>query len=328
MTETQKAGLRKVLLFLLAVLFAELAYTFLHEGGHALAILISGGTVTEFNLNFFDLSAHVGHAGDFTRAQTLTVNLAGVSLPILAWAVFMLFAPRRGSQPLEIIKIVCSVAFLSTLLAWIVIPILFLAGARPGDDSTAFLINSGLHPLLVTGGALLVLTGGLALFRFKVGRFQDEISFLRGNDPAQNPALGKAALALAAVIILAGAAGLAFGWFGGAGAITGAPRPPEGYSFVQKIDLPKAEYERETVFAFVIDKKEEAGVYLLLQDVVSEYLEVRLEGLDGYSRIITHSEGYTANYDTHKMEAVLEPGEYRLTLSSRSSRGALSVFMR
>ena len=48
---------------LLVLLITALSYTALHEGGHALAGLSFGGRITDFNVNFFNLGAHVGIDG-------------------------------------------------------------------------------------------------------------------------------------------------------------------------------------------------------------------------------------------------------------------------
>lgn len=80
-------------------------YTFLHEGGHALVILLSGNAITAFNLNFFDLSAHVEMTGQFPPAGAALNYLAGVALPLLLWAVFMAVAPRRMNVVMEMIKV-------------------------------------------------------------------------------------------------------------------------------------------------------------------------------------------------------------------------------
>ncbi len=52
---------------LLILLGIALAYTVLHEGGHALAGLAFGGTVREIDVNFFNLGAHVNIDGSFRR---------------------------------------------------------------------------------------------------------------------------------------------------------------------------------------------------------------------------------------------------------------------
>ena len=57
-------------LVLFVFLFVFFLYTFLHEGGHALAGLFFGQSLTEFDVSFWDFSAHVGMAGgELTQGQ-------------------------------------------------------------------------------------------------------------------------------------------------------------------------------------------------------------------------------------------------------------------
>ncbi len=51
-----------ILLLMFILVFVLFTYTFLHEGGHALAGLFFGQALTEFDVNFLNLSAHVGMA--------------------------------------------------------------------------------------------------------------------------------------------------------------------------------------------------------------------------------------------------------------------------
>ena len=67
--------------FLIA-LFVLVVYTVLHESGHALVGLAFGGTITAFNTNFLNLTAHVGIEGNFSILQQCLVAVAGVSFPL------------------------------------------------------------------------------------------------------------------------------------------------------------------------------------------------------------------------------------------------------
>src|SRR6185369_16869958 len=91
---------------LLLTLFVLVTYTFLHEGGHAIVGLLMGGTITAFNLNFLNLSAHVGIEGDLTTFQNCVISLAGVSFPLLIWAAFLSLAPRRSNLVIDSVKLI------------------------------------------------------------------------------------------------------------------------------------------------------------------------------------------------------------------------------
>ena len=69
-----------VALILFVALFVFFIYTFLHESGHAIIGLLSGQSLTEFNVNFWDFSAHVGMAGGkLTQAQLACKSAAGAA---------------------------------------------------------------------------------------------------------------------------------------------------------------------------------------------------------------------------------------------------------
>ena len=135
---------------LLVLLITALSYTALHEGGHALAGLSFGGRITDFNVNFFNLGAHVGIDGKFSQSQLAVINVSGVILPFLAWALMMLALPKKDIANLQWIKIISAMGFINSLLAWVILPFLYLAGkAPPSDDVTKFIHNSGLPALAV-----------------------------------------------------------------------------------------------------------------------------------------------------------------------------------
>src|SRR5450759_2969470 len=150
---------------LLIALGVALAYTVLHEGGHALAGLAFGGTVREIDVNFFNLGAHVNIDGSFSRYQEAVINVSGAALPFLVWLVLTFALPKEGSPLVLWAKFIASAGTLCSLLAWVVIPFLYIKNDAPaGDDVTRFLANSGLPPLAVAFGALVLFVGGWFLF--------------------------------------------------------------------------------------------------------------------------------------------------------------------
>jgi hypothetical protein len=111
-------SLQKIFLLLITLLASLFLYTFLHEAGHALVSVLVGGHIQVFSVNFWDLSAHVSAAGDFSRGQQIVSNLAGVGLPILVWLGFILAAPRRANLLLELVKLCASLMALNPLLVY------------------------------------------------------------------------------------------------------------------------------------------------------------------------------------------------------------------
>jgi hypothetical protein len=173
--------IQKIFLFLVLAVFCLFLYTFLHEGGHALAGVLAGAKLTGFNINFLDFSAHVSLIGEFTPAEKVANTLAGPGLPLLVWLVFILAVPKRTNFALESIKLAGTMMFLSTLLAWVVLPLVYLSGDFPPDDVTDFLIHSGAVPLGVTIAALGAYAGGWLLFMRKIDGLRHEVGQLRGS---------------------------------------------------------------------------------------------------------------------------------------------------
>jgi hypothetical protein len=325
--ETKPSHLLKILLLLFIMLFVVFSYTFLHEGGHALVGVLSGGRLTEFSLNFFDLSAHVGMDVDFSPLQRVLNNLAGAGLPLLAWFFLLLALPRQGNLAVESLKVGSTLVVLSTLLAWIALPLLFLAGNAPSDDVTNFLRNSGLHPLLVSGAALALYAGGWLLFRSRIPGLRSELTlFQKPDQEVVTPAAWKSVSVMAAAFLLFGLVGFSANGFRLAAGRGDPFQPPSGYRLVTTIDLSEQEHKQETVHTFTIDRARVAGVFLLVEDVNTPYLEVVLTGPEGYSQVILHAEGYTASRDNPHLEELLQAGEYRVILTSRRSPGRISIY--
>lgn len=314
---------QKILVVVLVTLFATFAYTFLHEGGHALVVLLSGGSLTRFSANFWQLSAHIETNATLTPAQTLANNLAGVSLPLLVWAGFLLLMPRRTNFVLAALKGISSILILSTLWAWIILPLVALFGQAPaGDDVTSFLVNSGLPPLWVTLAALALLMGGMA---FAINRL-DGLAALRaaGADLAALPIrhslltlLGLSALLLLVVF-----------WLNGFRLNPDPLQPPAGYMLLQKIDLSQAQSEQAAICEFSLAEPTAEGMYFVLKDIRSDYLDIQVVGPDGTTYPILHAEGYTATGISFYLEETLPPGRYTCLLTSRQSSGMLRIYLK
>jgi len=82
------------------------------------------------------------------------------------------------------------------------------------------------------------------------------------------------------------------------------------------------------VYTFTSSKLAEVGVYLLVENINSDYFEVKLTGPDQYDRLIIHVEGYTAHQDNPHLEENLLPGQYYFILTSQPSPGVLSIYTR
>lgn len=330
MRGTRTLKIQKIFLLLFVGLFIVFIYTFLHESGHALVGLLSGGRITSFSVNFINLSAHVTVDGNLTPAQTIVMNLAGIFLPLLVWLVFILAVPKKANFALELVKFLGSIGFLGSLLPWIIFPLLFLAGKAPGDDSTSFLRNSGVHPLWVSMAALLIFIGVWTLFRLKSN---GPITLFRQTDQESiAPGARKTIVILNGIFVLCGLLAFGFNGFKLSASRPAPVKPPQGYILVKTIDLSGVEYSGEAVHAFNLDKPKKVGIYLFVQEIDYDYFEVKLTGPNQYSFTIIRLEGsdrktphkvYTAS-----MEENLQLGQYRLLLTNRRSSGLLFIYTR
>lgn len=140
-------------------------YSFIHELGHSIVVIVMGGKLTEFNPN--PLNAHMHYIGNFTNVELSIINAGGVALPWIIWIIFILICHKKASNILEYIKLVTSVIILGSMLPWIIIPII---GNRPlGDDVTKFLNFSRLNPISVS-----VVSFGLFLFNIFIALLKIE----------------------------------------------------------------------------------------------------------------------------------------------------------
>ena len=173
----QAAAQVGVVTFILVFVLA--GYTLLHEGGHALLGLFYGGTVTAFDVSFWDLSAHVGLEGEFTPGQQAIISVAGVGLPYLVCLLLILLSPRELNSVLSWLRLVGFLAVINSLLGWVALPLLSLLTRVAGDDSLNFLQYVPVHPLLVSGAALAFYVAGWLILWRRVGSPRTLIGGLR-----------------------------------------------------------------------------------------------------------------------------------------------------
>lgn len=172
-------SLRSPLALLYTVFFVVFLYTFLHEGGHALVALLCGAQLRGLSIGLLTLGARADVAGNLSRAQWAAVSVAGVTTPLLLWAAMMLSVPRRGSPLLELFKTVSAIGVLTTLLSWVLLPLLYRAGyALPGDDVTLFLRFSGADPLWTAGLFAAAYIAGWGLFLRRIAGVRSQAALL------------------------------------------------------------------------------------------------------------------------------------------------------
>ncbi|MDE7223528.1 MAG: hypothetical protein K2O34_07090, partial [Acetatifactor sp.] len=170
-------------LFLLKVVLAAfleiIVYIFLHEAGHALVAVSCGAKITAFSIvGAFTSST----GGNYTQATYSLLNIAGMAFPLIISVCYMMLFFRKNKKG-EFYRIFSMFFILMpamSLLAWVIVPIAFMAGdtANP-DDVIQFLNTSGIHPVIVMVLALILFVG-IVFAAWKRGIPQMWINMLSG----------------------------------------------------------------------------------------------------------------------------------------------------
>jgi hypothetical protein len=316
-----------VVLLSFVLLFVFFLYTFLHEGGHALAGLLFGQSLTEFDVSFWDLSAHVGMTGaDLTQSQLAIRSVAGAGLPLLIWVIFISLTPRKSNFTLETLKLVSSMAVINTLLVWIILPLLFLFDKAPSDDVTYFLRYSQVPPLLLAGVAIILYFAGWALFLSKINGLRNEfLLFSTTNLETLTAGVRKTIPVMASLMAFCVILVFTFNNFVAKNSLDRFA-PPQGFVPVAQIDLSAHAYPAETLTQFTLEKSAYVGVFVAVRNINTTYIDLSVIGPDGYRSTVLHGEGYNAAQDGGLWEQNLPPGAYRLVLTSHQSPGTVSVY--
>ncbi|HAD05695.1 MAG TPA: hypothetical protein DCE76_00885 [Anaerolineaceae bacterium] len=326
----QSYGSLTVLLTLGLFLWVLLMYTFLHEGGHALVAWLSGGSVQVFDINFFNLGAHVRTSASLNRTGEIFNSIAGMGLPLLVWLVFLLLAPRRASPLVETLKLISSAGVLGSLIPWVIIPLIYASGGGPvSDDAARFLAFSGLKPEWVAAFFAVLIFALYRLARARIGNWgalRELILGSLGEDTlgwAQNrrtylTLLVSAGLVLSLTVLINAVGG---------GAGRGVQPLPEGYQFIRRVELSGGDKQGEVIAVFT-RWLGSGGILLDLSEVKSELLDVRLEGDNGFEDTLLHGEEFTSEQGRVEYTRDLPPGEYRIFLTTRAASGVLTVYLR
>jgi hypothetical protein len=327
MKSKTSSTLLSITLVLFVALFVFFLYTFLHEGGHALTGFLFGQSLTEFDVSFWDLSAHVGMVGGaLTESQLAVQAAAGAGLPLLVWAIFISLVPRKANFTLETLKLLSSMAVVNTLLAWIVLPVFFWLGKAPSDDVTNVLLHSQMPPFLLTFIAFLLYMGGWILFLSKIDGLRNEFLLFSTMDRETLLVGTRATIPVLTAIM---ACGIAFAFMLNGSAdknVLNKFSPPQGFSPVAHIDFSKQAYSTVTLAEFTLDEARYVGIFTVIENINTTYFDLSLVGSDGFSSIIMHGEGYTAAQDGGLWEQTLPAGTYQLVLTSHQSPGTASVY--
>lgn len=318
-----------VTLILFVTLFVFFLYAFLHESGHAITGLLFGQSLTEFNVNFWNFSAHVGMVGGkLTQSQLAIQSAAGAILPLLLWTIFLRVVPRKSNFTLEVLKLILSMAIVNTLLAWIVLPILFILGKAPSDDVTNFLRHSQMPPWLLVFAATILYIGGWALFLSKIDGLRNEFLLFNRVDYKKLVTGARTTIHVMASLMLFCVV-LVF-----ALNISASKKqlnkfiPPQDFESVTQIDLSTRAYSAETLKEFSLESSTYVGVFISIHNINTQYFDLRITGPNGFHSVVLHGEGYNAFQDGGLWEQNLTPGTYQVVLTSYQSPGTASIYLK
>lgn len=326
--EHQKASavITSILLVLFILVFVLFTYTFLHESGHALVGFLFGQTLIEFDVNFLNFGAHVGMMGNLTRAQLSLQSIAGEGLPLVIWLVFISIVSRKANSSLEVLKLLSSMIVLNTLLAWIIIPVLYVFGNAPPDDVTHFLKYSQIPALFVTFIALVLYLVGWVYFLSRIDGLRNEfLLFHTTNLETFTVETRRTILSMAGILVLC----ILMTFTLDAAAAKNFPAATsEDFVPVAEIDLSAQSFSAETLAQFELKEPENVGVFVIVRDIHTTYFDLSVVGADGYNSIVLHGEGYSAFQESGSWKETLPAGIYRIVLTSHQSPGTASVFLK
>jgi hypothetical protein len=154
-------------------------YTVLHEGGHALAVLLFGGEVTRFDVNYLMGAPSISYIGVTRPIHRALISLAGPVFPLLLLPLIGALLPRTKSMILRSALFSLLVGLLLTIVSSIAIALISGSGrVLQQEDIAKFISYSGAHPLAVAGAFLLLLVISIA-YLLRVGRVLELLRELR-----------------------------------------------------------------------------------------------------------------------------------------------------
>jgi hypothetical protein len=134
----------------LSVFIYLFIYTFLHEMGHGIIGVLSGGNINKLILGF---NARINIRN--TNYNSITLPLMNVMGMLLPYVVFLILSLNYKKDQSNILyKVghgIYVFGILASLLPWVIIPLISIFTTPPrGDDVTNFIQNSGLQPMFIS----------------------------------------------------------------------------------------------------------------------------------------------------------------------------------
>ncbi len=170
---------KKVLYLLISLLIGLFLYVLLHELGHLIIMLYAGAKIIDFSI----FTTHVTTVGgNYNNLLELWCHANGMLFPVIVSLVYMLFYKKENNNSFyHIFSYVISLPSICSILAWVVIPFIYIRNCAPAhDDVTMFLHNftQKYHPLIVSIAAMLILTVSIVII-IKKGIVKNFITEMR-----------------------------------------------------------------------------------------------------------------------------------------------------
>ncbi len=236
----------------------------------------------------------------------------------------MISLPRKNDLNLQWIKIVSAMAFLNSLLAWVIVPFLYLNNsAPPSDDVTKFISNSGLPPLVVALAAFGLYAAGWVLFAFRIGNLRAAFKTLSA-PTAPLPAWKKILAAVVLIAVIVGGAALGINLVG----VHDPSAPPPEYTQVSTLSLSERDYQAETVASFTISKPGDASIFLRVERLNTPFIDVTLISPQGEPIQLLHGEEFSTDVSSSQAQYRLPAGEQKIVLTCPKSAGLLKIYLR
>lgn len=155
---------KNFLLLLVSVVLALVIYILLHELGHLIVMVSAGATIDDFSI----VTAHVSATGgEYTNLSDLWLQANGALLPVFTAYIYMFFYKSNNEKSFyRIFSYMIVVIPVASMLAWLIIPVMYIGGNAPiNDDVTKFLyiFSHDFHPLIVSVVAAMIIGIGVAL---------------------------------------------------------------------------------------------------------------------------------------------------------------------
>jgi hypothetical protein len=221
----------------------------------------------------------------------------------------------------ELLKCTATVAVLSTLLAWMVLPVLYRLGQAPSDDVSNFLGYSRMEPGLLSVLALVIYIVGWLWFFRRIQGVRSEIALFSMADGNVVHAGLRLPLALMSGILIACSSLIVV-----LGNALNPLAPPQDFQPIAQLDLATRARTAETLWQFALDQPAEIGIYAVVQGINTTYFDLRLIGSAGFDAVVLHGEDYTADQDRVTWSRELPPGQYRLIATARQTPGTISIY--